>query len=146
MALKPDSGVSTEDLKERLGTSSRVGTGNHRGLRTRRYREPGHELWSIHADRGAVWGADFGASRKYAEHLRGKIAEISSLSDVQFAQLLAYPSLNIQVDRERAGQLGVTVEDVGRSLVAATSSTRFTQPLYWAAPNGVSYQVQVEIP
>jgi multidrug efflux pump subunit AcrB len=54
--------------------------------------------------------------------------------------------LNIQVDRERAGQLGVTVQDVGRALVASTSSTRFTQPLYWAAPNGVSYQVQVEIP
>jgi multidrug efflux pump subunit AcrB len=50
------------------------------------------------------------------------------------------------VNRERAGQLGVTVEDVGRALVAATSSTRFIQPLYWAAPNGVSYQVQVEIP
>jgi multidrug efflux pump subunit AcrB len=94
----------------------------------------------------AVWGADFAASRKYAEHLRAKIAEIPSLRDVQFAQLLAYPSLNIQVNRERAGQLGVTVEDVGRALVAATSSTRFIQPLYWAAPNGVSYQVQVEVP
>ena len=94
----------------------------------------------------AVSGADFAASRKYAEHLRAKIAEIPTFRDVQFAQLLAYPSVNIQVDRERAGQLGVTVEDVGRALVAATSSTRFTQPLYWAAPNGVSYQVQVEIP
>jgi len=94
----------------------------------------------------AVSGADFAASRKYGEHLRAKIAEIPALRDVQFAQLLASPSLNIQVDRERAGQLGVTVEDVGRALVAATSSTRFIQPLYWAAPNGVSYQVQVEIP
>ncbi|MGE0705930.1 MAG: efflux RND transporter permease subunit, partial [Vicinamibacterales bacterium] len=74
------------------------------------------------------------------------MVQVPTLRDVQFAQLLAYPTLNIQVDRERAGQLGVTVEDVGRALVAATSSTRFIQPLYWAAPNGVSYQVQVEIP
>jgi multidrug efflux pump subunit AcrB len=147
VALKPESGVSTEDLKERLrhqlpqfapGTSVVF--------------EPADivsQVMSFGASTPievAVWGADFGASRKYADHLRGKIAEIRSLRDVQFAQLLAYPSLNIQVDRERAGQLGVTVEDVGRSLVAATSSTRFTQPLYWAAPNGVSYQVQVEIP
>jgi multidrug efflux pump subunit AcrB len=94
----------------------------------------------------AVWGADFAASRKYAEAVRDKMATVPAFRDVQFAQLLAYPSLNIQIDRERAGQLGVTVEDVGRAMVAATSSTRFTQPLYWAAPNGVSYQVQVEIP
>lgn len=147
VALKPDSGVSTEDLKERLRHElPQLAPGTVVAF------EPADivsQVMSFGASTPievAVWGADFGASRKYAEHLRGKIAEISSLRDVQFAQLLAYPSLNIQVDRERAGQLGVTVEDVGRSLVAATSSTRFTQPLYWAAPNGVSYQVQVEIP
>jgi multidrug efflux pump subunit AcrB len=147
VALKPDSGVSTEDLKERLRHElPQLAPGTIVAF------EPADivsQVMSFGASTPievAVWGADFGASRKYAEHVRGKIAEISSLRDVQFAQLLAYPSLNIQVDRERAGQLGVTVEDVGRSLVAATSSTRFTQPLYWAAPNGVSYQVQVEIP
>jgi len=43
--------------------------------------------------------------------------------------------------------LGVTVEDVGRSLVAATSSSRFVTPNYWADPNsGIAYQVQVEVP
>lgn len=147
VALKPDSGVSTEDLKERLRHQlPQLAPG------TSVVFEPADivsQVMSFGASTPievAVWGADFGASRKYAEHLRAKIAEIPSLRDVQFAQLLAYPSLNIQVDRERAGQLGVTVEDVGRSLVAATSSTRFTQPLYWAAPNGVSYQVQVEVP
>jgi multidrug efflux pump subunit AcrB len=36
---------------------------------------------------------------------------------------------------------------VGRSLVAATSSSRFTQPTYWRDPaSGTAYQVQVEIP
>jgi multidrug efflux pump subunit AcrB len=94
----------------------------------------------------AVSGADFAASRQYAGKLRARLTDVPVLRDVQFGQLLTSPSLSIQVDRERAGQLGVTVEDVGRALVAATSSTRFTQPLYWAAPNGVSYQVQVEIP
>jgi multidrug efflux pump subunit AcrB len=74
------------------------------------------------------------------------MAAVPGLRDVQFGQVLASPSLNVHVDRERAGQLGVTVEDVGRALVAATSSTRFTEPLFWAAANGVSYQVQVEIP
>jgi multidrug efflux pump subunit AcrB len=147
VALRPNSGVSTEDLKERLRQHlPKLAPGTVVAF------EPADivsQVMSFGASAPievAVWGADFAASRKYAEHLRTKIAEIPSLRDVQFAQLLAYPSLNIQVNRGRAGQLGVTVEDVGRALVAATSSTRFIQPLYWAAPNGVSYQVQVEVP
>jgi multidrug efflux pump subunit AcrB len=147
VALRRDSGVATEDLKERLRRHlPKLAPGTVVAF------EPADivsQVMSFGASTPievAVWGADFAASRKYAEHLRTKITEIPSLRDVQFAQLLAYPSLNIQVDRQRAGQLGVNVEDVGRALVAATSSTRFIQPLYWAAPNGVSYQVQVEVP
>ncbi|MGH9766829.1 MAG: efflux RND transporter periplasmic adaptor subunit [Blastocatellia bacterium] len=57
------------------------------------------------------------------------------------------PRSGNKVDRKRAGQLGVTVEQIGRSLVAATSSSRFTQPVYWRDPaSGTAYQVQVEIP
>jgi len=147
VALRPRSGVSTEDLKERLRRQlPKLAPGTVVAF------EPADivsQVMSFGASTPvevAVWGADFAANRKYAEQLRTKIAQIRSLRDVQFAQLLAYPSLDIQVDRERAGQLGVSVEDVGRALVAATSSTRFIQPLYWAAPNGVSYQVQVEVP
>jgi multidrug efflux pump subunit AcrB len=41
----------------------------------------------------------------------------------------------------------VKVADASRSLVAATSSSRFTVPNYWADPNsGVSYQIQVQVP
>jgi multidrug efflux pump subunit AcrB len=73
--------------------------------------------------------------------------KIPSLRDLQFGQPLDYPTVNINIDRERAGQLGLTVEQVGRSLVAATSSSRFTQPTYWRDPaSGTAYQVQVEIP
>jgi multidrug efflux pump subunit AcrB len=147
VALKPDARVATEVLKERLRQKlPELAPGTVVAF------EPADivsQVMSFGASTPievAVSGADFAASRKYAEHLREQMAQIPALRDVQFAQLLAYPSLNIQVNRERAGQLGVTVEDVGRALVAATSSTRFIQPLYWAAPNGVSYQVQVEIP
>src|SRR5208283_3592285 len=53
---------------------------------------------------------------------------------------------NVTIDRERAGVLGVTTADLSRSLTPATSSSRFTQPVYWAGANGVAYQVQVEVP
>ena len=46
-----------------------------------------------------------------------------------------------------AGQLGVTVEQVGRSFAAATSSSRFVAPNYWADPRtGIAFQVQIEVP
>jgi multidrug efflux pump subunit AcrB len=148
VALKSDSGVATETLKERIREQlAQLAPGATIAF------EPADvisQVMSFGASTPievAVWGADFGASRKYATQVRDKMAHISTLRDVQFGQLLEYPSLNIQVDRERAGQLGVTVQDVGRALVAATSSTRFTQPNFWAATNtGVSYQVQVEVP
>ena len=48
--------------------------------------------------------------------------------DLQFAQVLDYPSLDVQVDRKKAGLSGVTPTDVGKALQAPTSSTRFLFP------------------
>jgi multidrug efflux pump subunit AcrB len=147
VALKPGS-VATETLKERLRSKlPEIAPGTTIAF------EPAEiisQVMSFGASTPievAVSGPDFAASRKFAAAVKDKMAAIPTLRDVQYAQLLDYPSLNIRVDRERAGQLGVTVQDVGQALVAATSSTRFIQPNYWAAPNtGVSYQVQVEVP
>jgi multidrug efflux pump subunit AcrB len=95
----------------------------------------------------AVAGPNMANNRRYADRLKGEMAKIAALRDLQFGQALDYPVLRVQIDRERAGQLGVTVGQVGRSLVAATSSSRFVTPNYWADPDsGIAYQVQVEIP
>jgi multidrug efflux pump subunit AcrB len=95
----------------------------------------------------AVSGPNLAANRAFAEKALAEMKSVPSLRDLQFGQPLDYPAVNINIDRERAGQLGVTVEQIGRSLVAATSSSRFTQPNYWRDPaSGVAYQVQVEIP
>jgi multidrug efflux pump subunit AcrB len=66
---------------------------------------------------------------------------------VQFSQTLDYPSVDVTIDRERAGLLGVKMSDATRSLVAATASSRFTVPNYWADPkSGQSYSLQVQVP
>ena len=58
-----------------------------------------------------------------------------------------YPTIEVQVDREKAGLAGLTPIDVSRALVVATSSSRFVVPNYWADPkSGIAYQVQVEVP
>ncbi|MGH7616118.1 MAG: efflux RND transporter permease subunit, partial [Gemmatimonadaceae bacterium] len=66
---------------------------------------------------------------------------------VQFGQSLDYPTVDVNVDRQKAGLMGIRMADVSRSLVTATSSSRFVVPNYWADPNsGVAYQIQVQIP
>jgi multidrug efflux pump subunit AcrB len=76
-----------------------------------------------------------------------KLASIQSLRDVQFGQSLDYPSINVKLDREKASSAGTTAAEVARSVVAATSSTRFIAQNYWPDPKtGIGYQVQIEIP
>jgi len=95
----------------------------------------------------AVSGPDFAATRAYADKVRDQLAQIPSLRDLQFAQSLDYPTVEVHVDRERAGLSQVTVADVSRSLVEATSSSRFVVPIFWADPKtGIGYYVQVQVP
>ena len=95
----------------------------------------------------AVFGPDLSASLAYTNHLRDELDKIPDLRDLRYEQPLEYPSVNVRLDRELAGQFGVTAEEVARSLSEATFSSRFTAPDYWADPKtGVAYQVQVQYP
>jgi len=95
----------------------------------------------------AVSGPTLTANRDFAEKVKDRLEKIPALRDVQFGQSLDYPALDVTVNRERAGLMGVKMTDVSRSLVTATSSSRFVVPNYWADPNsGVAYQVQVQVP
>jgi multidrug efflux pump subunit AcrB len=95
----------------------------------------------------SIAGPDFAATRAFAAKVRREMATITTLRDLQIEQALDYPAVNVNVDRELAGQLGVTMDQVGRSFAAATSSSRFVSPNYWADPRtGIAFQVQVEIP
>ena len=95
----------------------------------------------------AVQGPSLPNNRAYAEKVRVELAKITSLRDLQYGQPLDYPTVEINVDRERAGQFGLTTADVAKSFTAATSSSRFVDPNYWRDPvSGNGFQIQVEIP
>jgi multidrug efflux pump subunit AcrB len=95
----------------------------------------------------SVSGPSFADSRAYAERIRAELATIPALRDLQYGQSLDYPTIEVNVNREAAALAGLTPADVARSLVTATSSSRFVVPNYWADPkSGIAYQVQVEIP
>jgi multidrug efflux pump subunit AcrB len=86
-------------------------------------------------------------NRAFAEKLRGELAKVPSLRDLQYVQALDYPTYEITVDREKLAASGTTAADVAKSVTPFTSSSRFTVPNYWRDPaSGVSYQVQIEVP
>jgi multidrug efflux pump subunit AcrB len=94
-----------------------------------------------------VTGPNLADDRAFAEKVRNALRRMPQLRDVQFGQTLDYPTVDVNVDRERAGLIGVSMADVSRSLVTATSSSRYVVPNYWAdASTGVAYQVQVQLP
>jgi multidrug efflux pump subunit AcrB/multidrug resistance efflux pump len=95
----------------------------------------------------AVSGPNFEETKLHAEKIRSSLAKVPVLRDVRYAQALDYPAVRIAIDRRRAGASDVTTDQIARSLVAATSSSRFVVPNYWPDPKtGIGYQVQVEIP
>lgn len=95
----------------------------------------------------AVTSPNLAGNREYADTIVAALKKIDTLRDVQLGELLEYPTVDIQVDRARAAQLGVSVAEIGKSLGPATWSSRFTSPIYWADPkSGIAYQIQVETP
>jgi multidrug efflux pump subunit AcrB len=94
-----------------------------------------------------VAGKNFNDIERYAFQLRSKLQEIDYFRDVQIAQPLNFPRINITLDRYRLAQMGLTVADITRSITDATSSSRFTEKNLWLDPvASYTYQVQVQVP
>jgi multidrug efflux pump subunit AcrB len=148
VALKPDAGIRLTDLEETLRQRF------HERFPTAQFSfEPGdivNRIMNFGTSTPvevAITGPDFAASRTFAAKVREELGRIPALRDLQYGQALDYPAIQVNVNRQMAGQLGVTVDQVGRSFAAATSSSRFVAPNYWADPRtGIAFQVQIEIP
>jgi multidrug efflux pump subunit AcrB len=95
----------------------------------------------------AIEGINLQDDYAHAQKIRTALARLSFLRDMRFSQENNYPTLDINIDRNRAGQFGLTMADVAHSVLPATSSSRFTDPNYWRDPNsGNAFQIQVELP
>ncbi|MFP9113842.1 efflux RND transporter permease subunit [Flavobacterium sp. RHBU_3] len=86
-------------------------------------------------------------NEEYANKIIAQLNKKDYFRDVQIAQPIHYPALNINVDRVKAAQVGVDMSDVSRSLIASTSSSRYTEKNTWIDEKaGLSYNVQVQVP
>jgi multidrug efflux pump subunit AcrB len=94
-----------------------------------------------------IKGPDIDVCRAYAEKVKAELAKIKYLRDLQYGQPMDYPTVDVKIDRELAGQYHLTPEQIGASLVPATSSSRYILQNYWMdRKTGVAYQVQVQVP
>jgi multidrug efflux pump subunit AcrB len=94
-----------------------------------------------------IVGTDLKLVRSHAEKIAGGMKKNQFLRDVQYQQELDYPSIELAIDRERAGLSGATVEDVRDAVVMATASTRFANLNYWIdSRTGFDYLVQMQVP
>lgn len=146
--LKREARVSIESLKERLRAELPA---RFPGLRVSF--EPSDIVSRVMSQGAptpvevAVSGPDFAADQAYAKQALAALGSVKSLRDLQLAQNLDYPSVDVRMDREKAGLMGLTAAKVGRALTSATSSSRYVLPNYWAdRRSGIAYQVQVEVP
>lgn len=148
VALQPEAKISVEELKERLRKKL------PERLPGTMYSFEAGDIVSQVLSMGSptpievtMTSPKMDANITMAKKLMAKLLELPTLRDLQLGQPLEYPTIKVKLDRVRAGQLGVTASDVAKSLVSATSSSRFVQPNYWRDPSsGIAYQVQVEIP
>jgi multidrug efflux pump subunit AcrB len=94
-----------------------------------------------------VVGQERETVREHARRVLEEMQKIPNLRDVQLYQQLDYPTVRVEIDRQKAGLSGVSVKDVTDSLLVGTSSSRYVVRNYWRDPrSGVDYQVQIQIP
>ncbi|HUK35325.1 MAG TPA: efflux RND transporter permease subunit, partial [Vicinamibacterales bacterium] len=92
-----------------------------------------------------VVGTNAAANFGLAQKLRDDIARIPGAADVHVHQVFRQPQLNLDVDRVKAGQLGLTQRDVTSSMLISLSGNNQVAPSFWLNPaTGVSYNVGVQ--
>lgn len=89
---------------------------------------------------------DANLQRGYAtgQKLLGMLKLIPGVVDAHVTQVLDFPTLNIEVDRQRAAKFGITQRDVASNMLTSLSGSSQTAPTYYLNPqNGVNYFVAV---
>ena len=94
-----------------------------------------------------IRGNNLTANFDYANALLKKIRRVPGIADVRIQQSRKNPVLNIDVDRTRAQQLGITARDVTNNLAVNLAGSSQVAPTFWLNPaNGVSYPIVIQTP
>ncbi len=94
-----------------------------------------------------VSGMDLKTNDRIAQDLARQIRAARGVSDVYIPQDMDYPALEVNVNRDRAAELGLSPKEVIDNLITALTSDVMIAPSYWVDPkNGNNYFVTVQYP
>ena len=94
-----------------------------------------------------VAGKNMGDIKNYALELTEKMKDIPFLRDVQIAQPLNFPTVNITVDRNKLALMGLSMDNISKSITDVTSSSRYTNKNLWLDERSAyTYQSQIQVP
>jgi len=94
-----------------------------------------------------IAGRNSEAGYALALDLQQKIARIPGAVDVHVHQVVDYPEIRVNVDRNKAGQVGLSQSDVANSLLISLSGTSQIAPAQWLNwATGVQYQIGAQTP
>jgi multidrug efflux pump subunit AcrB len=94
-----------------------------------------------------VSGNDQKQAYQTAAEIAAKIRHLRGVSDVLIPQDLDYPGIQLNIDREMAGRMGVSSKEAVDNVITALSSDSMIAPSYWVDPkNGNNYMLTVQYP
>ncbi|MGY3229029.1 CzcA family heavy metal efflux pump [Luteibacter sp. HA06] len=94
-----------------------------------------------------VRGPNLAANFTYADRLLREIRRVPGVADARIQQSQASPGFNVDVDRSRAQEVGITERDVTNSLGVNLAGSSQIAPTFWLNPkNGVSYPIVMQTP
>ena len=94
-----------------------------------------------------ISGNDLHSDFKIAAALRKRMEVIPGLVDSRIAEPLDYPTFKVNVDRDRAIEMGLSENSVASSLLTALSGNALLTPTFWLDPkSGVNYNVVSQAP
>ncbi|HEY4091309.1 MAG TPA: efflux RND transporter permease subunit [Luteibacter sp.] len=94
-----------------------------------------------------IRGPNVAANYKYASTLLREIRRVPGVVDARIQQSQSSPTFNVDVDRSRAQQVGITERDVTNSLGVNLAGSSQIAPTFWLNPqNGVSYPIVMQTP
>jgi len=94
-----------------------------------------------------VVGPDPAKTKAYATELQKAMVRIPGAADVRLQQSSSYPTFGVDVDRTRAGQVGISERDVTNSMVVNLAGSIQVAPAFWLNPKtGVSYPIVIQTP
>jgi multidrug efflux pump subunit AcrB len=94
-----------------------------------------------------VSGNDMKSAYKTATQIASQVRGLKGVGDVLIPQDIDYPGIQLNVNREMAGKLGMTSREVVDNVITALSSNGMIAPSYWVDPkNGNNYLLTVQYP